>query len=151
MVLFDGSTTLVVGGGLLTITVVPGLVPLTPGVGSDTLQGVRPIRHGGGIPRGQPPVDGRGRGAITEFVRLPPVTLYWTLVTPDEATASRFWLPDSVAAFDGNTTVVTGGGLLTVIVMPGLVPLRPPEVATLCRVYVPFGTVVVFQTPASRR
>jgi hypothetical protein len=28
--------------------------------------------------------------AITELVRLPPVTSYWTRVTPGEATASRF-------------------------------------------------------------
>ena len=72
--------------------------------------------------------------ATTALLRLPPVTWYWTLVTPGEAVASRVAVPDSVAAFDGSTTLVVGGGLSTVMLMPGLMPLSPPEDATLCRV-----------------
>ena len=52
--------------------------------------------------------------ATTALLRLPPVTWYWTLVTPGEAAASLAQLTDSVAAFDGSTTLVMGA--VTVIV-----------------------------------
>ena len=75
-----------------------------------------------------------------------PFSSYWTLVTPGDEVASRYRLPDNVAPFEGSTTVVVGGALFTVMVMPGLVPRTPPAYeATLWSVYVPFGTLVVFQ------
>ena len=80
--------------------------------------------------------------AITTLLRLPPLTSYCTLDTPDVAVASRTADPDTEALFDGSTTTVVGAALLTVTWMPGLVPVSPPEVAMLCSVYVPFGTVV---------
>ena len=49
--------------------------------------------------------------------------------------ASRYWLPETLALFDGSTTVVEGGGLDTVTVIGALVVLKPSvSVATLWRV-----------------
>ena len=46
--------------------------------------------------------------AMTAFVRLPPLSSYWTLVIPGEASASRVAVPDTVALFAGRTTAVAG-------------------------------------------
>ena len=51
--------------------------------------------------------------AITSSLRPPPVTSYWTPVTPLEAPASRFCEPDTVAPLDGMTTLVLGGASMT--------------------------------------
>ena len=55
-------------------------------------------------------------------------------------------MPLSVAPLEeGTTTDVVGGALAMVTWTPGLKPVLPTEfVATLCSVYVPLGTVVVF-------
>ena len=44
--------------------------------------------------------------AITWSLSVPPVSSNCTPVAPAEGTASSFWVPDTVAPFDGSTTEV---------------------------------------------
>ena len=60
-------------------------------------------------PASQPTIVGVAV-AITASLRVPPVSSYWTLVTPGEAPASSHCPPDTVAPFDGSATEVTSAG-----------------------------------------
>ena len=43
--------------------------------------------------------------AIVWLLRVPPVNWYRTWLTPGEVVVSRYWLPESVALFDGSRTL----------------------------------------------
>ena len=80
----------------------------------------------------------------------PPVRANWTLATPptSAAVASKTVMPlNGAPPEEGTTTDVIGGGLFTVIWTPALdAELPAVSTATLCRVYDPLGTVVVFSS-----
>ena len=107
-----GRTTLVRGGLLVTVIVTPGLVPLTPAIGSHALQRVGAVGHRSRIQSASQPKTLGLAVAITSSVRPCPVSSYCTLVTPLEAPASRVCVPATVAPLAGRTTLVLGGLLV---------------------------------------
>ena len=96
-------------------------------IGRDALERVGPVGDTRRVPLREPAVEGGLPVAMTWWLSVPPLISKVTLLTPAEAAApTSAAVPDWVAPFDGMVTAVVGGGVFTVMVMPGLVPLTPP-------------------------